>query len=139
MSSKSDTAEIRFREAFERLKGIRTQLLPSGTAVTQNNVAKEAGRDPTALRKSRYPALVREIQAWVEIMAQTEAVQRKRQSQRRKAADAKTAVADLKKQRDHAQSQLVSAHQAILELSQENALLRVRLDELRPPPKPFGR
>jgi hypothetical protein len=65
----SDTAEVRFRDAFERLKSNRTQILPSGTVVTPNNVAKEAGRDPTALRKTRYPALVREIQTWVKLPA----------------------------------------------------------------------
>ena len=67
-----------------------------------------------------------------EVTGQAEEVRRKRQSQRRKAADIKTAIADLKKQRDHAQSQLVGAHQAIFELSQENTSLRVRLDELCP-------
>ena len=40
--------------------------LPRNTPVTQNNVAKEAGRDPSALRKLRYPRLIREIQKWIE-------------------------------------------------------------------------
>ena len=44
------SAADQYRDAFERLKLNRPQLLPKGTPVTQNNVAKEAGSDPSALR-----------------------------------------------------------------------------------------
>ena len=57
-------AERRFREAFERLKAREPLRLDKGTEVTQNNVAKEAGTDPSALRRSRYPVLVDDIQAY---------------------------------------------------------------------------
>lgn len=59
-------AEQGFRQAFERLKLGRTMVLQPGARVSQNNVAKEAGRDPSALKKDRYPALVREIQQWIQ-------------------------------------------------------------------------
>lgn len=58
-------AEEDFGEAFDRLKKGRTVRLPSGSPVTQNNVAREAGRDPSALKKDRYPLLVLKIQAYV--------------------------------------------------------------------------
>jgi hypothetical protein len=59
-------AERQFREAFERLKIGKPQQLPKGTKVSQNNVAREAGVDPSALRKSRFPNLVAEIQQWLD-------------------------------------------------------------------------
>lgn len=139
MSYEIETAEQRFRLAFERLKAGEPQILPHGTPVSQNNVAKEAGTDPTALRKARYPALIREIQAWVEINDQSKSVQRKRQSQKRAKEDLKSELKRIEKQRDLAQSELVSAHRQVLELLQENAQLRAQLDDLRPAPILFKR
>ena len=42
-------AELQFYEAFIRLKNNKPNILPKGTKVSQNNVAKEAGVDPSAL------------------------------------------------------------------------------------------
>lgn len=64
-------AELDFSAACERLKSGNTLILPPGSPVSQNNVAKEAGRDPSALRKSRYPKLIADIQAWVASDAST--------------------------------------------------------------------
>lgn len=60
------SAADQYRDAFERLKLNRPHLLPKGTPVTQNNVAKEAGSDPSALKKSRFPSLIAEIKTYVE-------------------------------------------------------------------------
>lgn len=60
------SAEQAFRDAFERLKRGRPERLPKGTPVSQNNVAKEAGVDPSALRKGRYPTLIAEIQSYLQ-------------------------------------------------------------------------
>ncbi|MQT61082.1 hypothetical protein GHO41_27495 [Pseudomonas sp. FSL R10-0399] len=57
-------AEQGFREAFERLKKDQPIRVPQGTPLSQNLVAKEAGNDPSALKKSRFPDLVAEIQHW---------------------------------------------------------------------------
>lgn len=57
------TAEVRFRDAFHRLRDGRPRVLDPGAKITQNNVAREAGCDPSALKKSRFPSLVAEIQA----------------------------------------------------------------------------
>lgn len=137
MSSTIDTAEQRYRAAFERLKADRPQVLPSGTPVSQNNVAKEAGTDPTALKKARYPTLIREIQAWVEINGQQNAAKLERQKRRRAKEDSSAKIKRLTEERDNAQSQLVSSHRLVLELLQKNAALQARLDEICPPPTPL--
>lgn len=135
MSQETETAAERFRAAFERLKVNAPIRLDKDTPVSQNNVAKEAGTDPTALRKTRYPDLVKDIQDWVDarnalqITLQKEV--RVRDQQRLDNADL---VARLTAERDWAQSQLVSAHRQILELLEQNTQLQVRLDELLPPP-----
>lgn len=64
-SSPDKSAEQRFRDAFDRLKKGNPKVLPYGTPVTQNNVAKEAGLTQGALRKSRFPLLIAEIQQYV--------------------------------------------------------------------------
>lgn len=135
MSLTISTAEQRFRDAFARLKKGQPLVLPIGTFVSQNNVAKEAGTDPTALKKSRFPALIREIQAWVEIQNSRKSAQASRRARQVQKIDHKTEVERLVKQRDDAQSQLVSAHRQILELIVENTELQGRLDEFLPPLK----
>lgn len=64
--SPSNHAEARFREAFNRLKAGTPQVLKEGARPTQNNVAREAGKHPSALRKERCPELVAEIQSFEE-------------------------------------------------------------------------
>nr|WP_302685079.1 hypothetical protein [Pseudomonas syringae]UVN17909.1 hypothetical protein pPsy0479a_00077 [Pseudomonas syringae] len=59
------SAEGSFRSAFERLKTDNPSILAKGTPVSQNNVAREAGLDPSALKKARFPELVSEIQQWI--------------------------------------------------------------------------
>lgn len=136
MSPATESAEQLFRSAFERLKVNAPSLLPAGTAVSQNNVAREAGTDPSALRKTRYPALIREIQAWVEINERQEAAKRQRKARVKRARkDLADMVLELKTERDLAQSQNISAQRKVLELLQENARLRARLDDLLPPPE----
>jgi hypothetical protein len=137
MPSTVETAEQRFREAFQRLKANSPRLLPRGSSVSQNNVAKEAGTDPTALRKSRYPALIREIQAWIEINDAQESARQVRQNRRRERDDVETKLKSCMTERDHAQSQLVSSHRKVLELLQENARLQARLNDFLPPATPL--
>lgn len=137
--SQIETAEERFRAAFERLKEGMPIVVPKGTSVSQNNVAKEAGTDPSALRKARFPALIREIQAWVELNGHEAAEKKKRQDRSKKAReDMTTKLKYVKAQRDFAQSQLLSAHRQVLELSEQNAHLQARIDELLPPPRKLG-
>jgi len=138
MSSLNETAESKFRAAFNRLKEGKPQVVPNGTPISQNNVAKEAGADPSALRKSRYPALIREIQAYVEITNATELKKKERRIRQRQAKeDTADQIIRLTQERDIAQSELLSIQHRILEVLKENAMLRTIIDEHRPPPTPL--
>lgn len=136
----TETAEERFRAAFERLMIDEPFVLAKGTPVSQNNVAKEAGTDPTALRKARYPSLIRDIQSWVETAALQETKSKKRQARQNQNKESLTErVETLTRQRDEAQSEALSLQRLVLELSVENAKLQSKLDEVLPPPSPLRR
>jgi hypothetical protein len=123
-------AETAFREAFERLKQSKSEILPRGTQISQNNVAREAGGDPSALKKSRYPELVNEIQRWIH-EHRPEAKSSARQKtlrQREKNRSLKEIIRDLSLQRDSAATLLVEADAKILELTMENVRLRAMLE-----------
>ena len=122
MSSENEqtSAEQRFRLAFERLKENKPLVLKPGTPVSQNNVAKESGCDPSALRKSRFPLLIREIQAYVEITQQAAPSKRQeRLKQRKTRANFENRLAEVIAQRDSAQSQLLCAQRMIVDLTSE--------------------
>ncbi len=128
------SAEQRFREAFERLKLGVPQILPKGTSVSQNNVAKEAGCDPSALRKTRFPLLVLAIQQWVESQ-KSEQVTSERQrllKKRTKNRELRETITDLKQQRDKAVGLLADADLRIIELTEKLADVQARLDHLQP-------
>lgn len=121
-------AARKFREAFERLKRNEPQILPPGTKVGQNKVAREAGTLPSALRASRYPELVAEIRVWVEAHKGEPPQQSSRQkiaAQRNRNRDLRERIKQLETQRDDAMNKLVLAEARILELFIENERLRV--------------
>jgi hypothetical protein len=130
-------AEQRFRDAFERLKLGVPKVLPKGTHVSQNNVAKEAGCDPSALRKSRFPLLVIAIQEWIEAHRGEQAPSERQRliKLRRKNRDTRETIADLKKQRDMSAGLLADADRKIVELLEKVVDLHAKLDELRPSAK----
>lgn len=130
------SAEGRFRLAFERLKTGKPMVLPKGTTVSQNNVAREAGcTDPGALKKSRFPSLIREIQAYVELHPVEESSARREAKDRRNARRSlMEELVEARGQRDMAQSILVSANRRIVELTELTKDLQQKLDELMPPP-----
>lgn len=140
LNEKQLTAEKRFKQAFERLKANQPDILPKNTPVSQNNIAKEAGCDPSALKKDRYPSLIREIQAWLEVRKDAGPTPRETA---RKARDnrrgEKETLDDAKNQRNIAQSRLLSAHQRILELTLDNEKLQRDLDRYEQPPTPLKR
>ncbi len=128
------SAVQRFRDAFERLKLGVPQVLPKGTPVSQNNVAKEAGCDPSALRKTRFPLLVLEIQEWVGANKGEESPSDRQRllKKRSKNRDLRETIADLKKQRDYAVGLLADADLRIVELTEKLADVQAELDQLRP-------
>ena len=140
---KISKAELKFRDAFERLKLGKPDILPKGTPLSQNNVAKEAGVDPSALRRARFPELVADIQAWIETHKDESPQKSPRQmllAQRSRNRDLQEKSQALEEQRDKALGQLLDAQARILELTLENQRLRAQLPEsniryLTDPPK----
>lgn len=108
----SKSAEDIFREAFERLKRNKPVLLPKGTPLSQNNVAKEAGRDPSALKKSRYPLLVLEIQEFIELTVSKDTIDKSQNDKRKRNIEEK--LNDCRNQRDRLYS-IVDAQQELIE------------------------
>ena len=129
------SAEDRFRQAFERLKVDEPKLLKSGTPVTQNNVAREASCDPSALKKARFPVLIRQIQAYIELHQNDHHFTGKNSKKRAANRTTQKRLEDAIRQRDQAQSILASANIRIIELSEEVQSLLRQLDEIRPLPK----
>lgn len=106
-------AETLFKEAFERLKTNTPINLPNGTKISQNNVAKEAGKHPTALKKDRFPLLVMEIQDYIKQQEiDTDTINRKKQLRKQRSLQER--LADCKKQRDKLAS-ICEAQAALIE------------------------
>lgn len=132
------SAEERFRNAFNRLKNNEPKVLAKGTPVSQNNVAKEARKESSALRKDRFPSLIREIQAYVEIHKNERPSKRqKRLGERKKRQEHNIRLREVEDQRDDAQSKLASANRRIIELYEELQMVRMQYESLRPPPSPL--
>ncbi|MNJ34502.1 hypothetical protein D3C77_292170 [compost metagenome] len=133
-------AEQAFRRAFERLKNGTPLHTPKGTAVTQNNVARESGLDPSALKKSRFPELIAEIQAWVQSNAHTATAREKSQvSQRNRNRTLREQLDAMKTQRDKALGLLADADETILEMSHEIERLKRMLPASTVKVLPIGR
>lgn len=129
-SQKSKSAETVFREAFERLKANNPIHLKKGSLVSQNNVAKEAGRDPSGLRGERYPELIQEIQGYVQ--AQKESNRNARSDPKNKARKIERRLADCRAQRDrlisicHSQQDIIEALEAEIATLVEGKIVDVQ-------------
>ena len=126
-SPRAGRAETAFREAFDRLKKGKPNLLPKGARVTQNNVAREAGLDPSALKKARFPSLVEEIQRWLDEHGDevSKSPSQSLYSQRNRNRSLRDQIEALKIQRDNALALLVDADARILALTIENQRLQL--------------
>lgn len=118
-----------YRAAFERLKANKPERLPKGTPVSQNNVAKEAGSDPSALKKSRFPTLIIDIQKYVESQAEKRppSLHQVRSLARRKNRGLRERMEAIVQQRDHLASLLCEADATIIELYDRIAELERQL------------
>jgi len=117
------SAESKFRAALARIIDGSALNVERNARITQNNVAREAGVDPSALRASRYPALVMEIRdladiARADVGRMGHKPHRPGSEERR---NEKQRYQDMKRQRDHAAALLASADSEVLRL-----MLRVR-------------
>lgn len=121
-STNNDSAEKRFRAAFDRLKKGKPEVIPEGSEVTQNNVSREAGCNPTALKKNRFPMIVEEIQAYK--AAKDEGKQHKARSKRANARSLKQRLLDTQVQRDQLCSQVASLQNELETQQEEIARLK---------------
>ena len=149
-SARPKTAEANFREAFERLTIGAPKILPADAHLSQNIVAKEAGCDPSALRKARFPSLVAEIQNYVAAHGgeRPESERQKLLKQRQRGRLAREAIADCNKQRDAVTGLFAEANAQIAiltrrlsyEAARNNDLLRragtIPLPESKPKSSP---
>jgi len=122
------SAESNYRDAFERLKANRPIVLTVGIPVTQNNVAKEAGAVPSALRRERYPQLCDEIQRWSKDNpgASPKSKTSKSGTSSKQNEALKERHERLKKQHDAILSKLIMAERVIVDLTKENNRLKSR-------------
>lgn len=105
--------------------------------VTQNNVAKEAGKDTSALKKSRFPQLVK-FRHMLNFIRTIDRLRDRFSTVKRKSRkNQRDRIREIEAERDDAQSQLASAIGRIVELHEELQSVRARLERLIPPPKPF--
>lgn len=135
-------AETKFRAAFERLKAGKTEIVPTGSKVSQNAVAKEAGVLPSALRPSRFPDLCREISEWIETHKNDPSQKSGRQkilAERNARRTDRARLQEMKIQRDLAFSKLLSAEMHILELTKELNHLRALVPNPVVPLRPADR
>lgn len=116
-STNKSSAEQEFRAAFARLKKGETSRIPQGSAVTQNNVAREAGRDPSALKKDRYPLLILEIQAYT--ASKSEQKKSTKRNTDNRARTEKQKVADQRQQIDRLSSIVAAQNSTIEDLMDE--------------------
>jgi len=123
------SAADQYREAFERLKLNKPELLPKGTPVTQNNVAKEAGSDPSALKKSRFPSLIAEIKTYVEQHAEERprSLNQVNHLARQKRRALRDRIDQVARQRDQLASLLSEADAKVIELYDRIAELERQL------------
>lgn len=131
VKKKIGRAENMFRQAFERLKKNKPDRIPKGSPISQNNVAKEAGVDPSALRSARYPELGEEIKKWVHDHPQEgpKSVYQVTLSKRAATRKLRERIEALTLQRDKAAARLVNAEAEIVRLMNQVAVLEARLSE----------
>lgn len=121
------SAADQYRDAFERLKLNRPQLLPKGTPVTQNNVAKEAGSDPSALKKSRFPSLIAETYVEQHAEERPPSFNKVNLLARQKSRALRDRIEQVVRQRDQLASLLSEADAKIVELYDRIAELERQL------------
>jgi len=115
MARVSRQAEL--RAGFERLKSGDVENVPQGTPVTQNNVARETGMEPSSFKKSRYPLLIDEIQRYISDTSQVASKSPGKPKAPKPKPDDDMLVKNAIAERDLAVSKLMIAQVRIIELT----------------------
>ena len=113
---KAEPAEAIYRAAFERLKSGNPINVKGEYTISQNNVAREALRDPSALKKKRFPILVAEIQVYT---AKKNTPNNKKKKTSNRTRTTKERLKDCTKQRDKMCSIISSQNEYIDNLLNE--------------------
>lgn len=118
MSTKAGTEYL---AAFRRLADDAPMVMPKGTPVTQNNVAREAGRSPSAFKKAEYPDEVAIVKAYIAALPKRKSPSTtyKLNASRAETKKSKSANEQIIQQRDIALSLLVQSQETILKLRKE--------------------
>lgn len=109
--------EAELRAGFERLKSGDVERVPGGTPVTQNNVARETGMEPSAFKKARYPVLIDEIQRYISAKNQSASKSPDAPKAPKPKPDEDMLVKSAIAERDLAVSKLMIAQVRIIELT----------------------
>ena len=115
------SAEEEYRKAFERLKNRAPINLPLRSAVSQKNVALEAGKEESALKRSRFPDLVAEIKRYVEDHASNKQKRDELSAANAKIEKLQSQLTQAIELRDEALSKLHIAELLILDLRKDCA------------------
>lgn len=118
------SAEQEYRDAWQRIKEGKPIRIPVGSPATLANIAREAGKDPSALKRSRFPSLVHEIEIDNQLIAELPAyVDRSLSSQLKGARNENRRILldmdVLRAERDALKSQVLNLQLALLERSQQ--------------------
>lgn len=119
-----ESAEAEYRQAFKRIVDGKTVRVDKMASPTLANIAREAGKDPSALKKSRYPSFIGEVELFNEMACSVRGgadrslsaqLQAARQENKRLREDYELLSAE----RDQSHSRVLNLQQAIVELSSE--------------------
>ena len=118
------SAEQEFRAAWQRIKDGKPIRITVGAPATLANIAREAGKDPSSLKRSRYPLLVHEVETDNQLIAELPAsVDRSLSSQLNGARDENRRILldmdVLRAERDALKSQVLNLQLALLEKTQQ--------------------
>lgn len=119
-----ESAEVEYRKAFNRIIEGKAVRVGKTASPTLANIAREAGKDPSALKKSRYPGFIGEVEAFNQVSSSV-----KDETDRSLTAQLKSARQENKRlreeyellsiERDLSHSRVLNLQQAIVELSFE--------------------
>ncbi|MES3708620.1 hypothetical protein QC590_10290 [Pseudomonas putida] len=115
-------AEAEYRKAFARIVEGKATRIDKKSPPTLANIAREAGKDPSALKKSRYPEFVAEVNFHNESVGSI-LKQRDRSlsvqlaSARSENKSLRERYANLIAERDAAQSKVLNLQQVLVEKS----------------------
>lgn len=122
-----DSAEEEYRRAFRRIVEGKTIRISKNAKLTLASIAREAGKDPSALKKSRYPTFIAEVEEYNSSPVATVKRADRSLTAQLKAARAENDV--LRKQYTELAAERDLAHSKVLNLQQAFIVKCLELEE----------